>query len=133
MKYCLSQRDSPRAQEICHYIPRLKSQYSHSQLPKNVMFPISLILVPIKLVLVPIKLVLVPSWVPSGGAGCGGSGCGGAGCGGAGCGSAGCGGAGCGSAWCGSAGFGGAVCGCAGWLGCTGRACHTFGSLVAGF
>ena len=40
MKYCLSPRDFPRAQAIFHRIPRLESQYSHSQLPNNVMFPI---------------------------------------------------------------------------------------------
>ena len=32
--------DFPRAQAIFHRIPRLESQYSHSQLPNNVMFPI---------------------------------------------------------------------------------------------
>ena len=33
MKYCLSPGDFPRAQAIFHRIPRLESQYSHSQLP----------------------------------------------------------------------------------------------------
>ena len=33
MKYCLSPRDFQRAQAIFHCIPRIKSQYSHSQLP----------------------------------------------------------------------------------------------------
>ena len=33
MKYRLSPRDFPRAQAIFHRIPRLSSQYSHSQLP----------------------------------------------------------------------------------------------------
>ena len=45
-----SPRDFPRAQAIFHRIPRLESQYSHSQLSKNVMFPINLVLVPIKLI-----------------------------------------------------------------------------------
>ena len=33
MNHCLSPRDFQRAQAIFHRIPRLKSQYSHSQLP----------------------------------------------------------------------------------------------------
>ena len=35
MKYCLSPRDFLRAQAIFHRIPRLESQYSHSQSPNN--------------------------------------------------------------------------------------------------
>ena len=52
MKYCLSPRDFLRAQAIFHRIPQLESQYSHSQLPNNVMFPINLVLVPIKLIFI---------------------------------------------------------------------------------
>ena len=33
IKYCLSPRDFPWVQAIFHRIPRLESQYSHSQLP----------------------------------------------------------------------------------------------------
>ena len=33
MKYCLSPKDFSRAQAIFHCIPRLESQYSHSELP----------------------------------------------------------------------------------------------------
>ena len=36
MKYRLSPRDFPRAQVIFHHIPRVESQYSHSQLPLEV-------------------------------------------------------------------------------------------------
>ena len=62
MKYRLSPREIPRVEP--EGFP--EGSGNISLLPKNVMFPISLVLVPIQLVLVPIKLVLVSSWVPSG-------------------------------------------------------------------